>query len=301
MKIESRDIPLCDIHETRLLLRLVEKDSLEYMELRDSIAKDGPLNSICVRPSTLFPGSDPPKFEVVDGMYRYNIFDEIGYTPVPCLIRYDMTDEQVVAAQIEANAIRPTTKKCDFARQLRKILDANPGMSYARLQGLVHKNPRWIGEQLGLLKLSAPIQKAVDRGEIPLASAYVLSNVMACQQFRFLALARTATTDVFKATVAPFIKQQREASRQGKLDELFKQEFKPVAHLHKLQDVLDEIERPATGPMLLAAKDARTPLDGWKACLEWVAHLDAQSQIEQLEKHNQRMRRFVSGEGDQAM
>jgi hypothetical protein len=51
--------------------------------------------------------------------------------------------------------------------------------------------------------------------------------------------------------------------------------------------------------MLLAAKDARTPLDGWKTCLEWVAHLDAQSIAEQLEKHNQRMRRF--GEGDQAM
>jgi len=298
VKIESRDIPLCDIHETRLLLRLVEKDSLEYMELRDSIAKDGPLNSICVRPSPRFPDSIPPKFEVVDGMYRFNVFEEIGYTPVPCLIR-EMTDEQVVAAQIEANAIRPTTKKCDFARQLRKILDANPGMSYARLQGIVHKSPHWIGDQLGLLKLDPKIQKAVDRGEIPLASAYALCNVILCQQWRFLALARTATTDVFKATVAPYIKQQNEAARQGKLDELFKQEFKPVAHLHHLQDVLAEIERPGAGPLVLAAKDARTPMDGWKACLEWVAHLDAESVKEQLEKHKQRMRRFR--EGDQIM
>jgi len=210
-----------------------------------------------------------------------------------------MTDEEVVAAQIEANAIRPTTKKCDFARQLRKILDANPGMSYARLQGLVHKSPHWIGDQLGLLKLSPPVQKAVDRGEIPLASAYALSNVMVTQQWRFLTLAKTATTEVFKATVAPFIKQQVEATRQGKLDELFKQEFKPVAYLHHLKDVLTEIERPETGPLLLAARDARTPLDGWRACLDWVAHLDAQSVAEQLEKHKQRMRRF--GEGDLAM
>ena len=41
VKIESRDIPLSDIHETHLLLRFVEKDSLEYMELRDSIAATG--------------------------------------------------------------------------------------------------------------------------------------------------------------------------------------------------------------------------------------------------------------------
>lgn len=299
MKIESRDIPLCEIHETHLLLRLVEKDSLEYMELRDSIAADGPLNSICVRPSRRFPG----EFEVVDGMYRYTIFVEIGLTPVPCLIR-DMTDEQVVAAQIQANALRPTTKKCDFARQLKKILDTNPGMSYARLQETVHKSPGWIGEQLGLLNLDAKIQKAVDRGEIPISSAYVLSRVMRCQQSRFLDLARTATTEVFRATVIPFIKKQREASRQGKLDVLFSEEFKPVAHLHNLKDVLAEHERAEVGPLLLAAKDARTPLDGWKACLEWVAHMDAQSVREQLEKHKQRMRKTFSddnGEGDQAM
>lgn len=166
VKIESRDIPLCDIHETHLLLRLVEKDSLEYIELRDSIAKSGPINSICVRPSRRIPG----KWEVVDGMYRYTIFVELDYTTVPCLIR-DMTDEEVVAAQIQANAIRPTTKKCDFARQLKKILDANPGMSCARLQETIHKGKGWIATQLGLLKLEYSIQKAVDRGEIKLATA----------------------------------------------------------------------------------------------------------------------------------
>jgi len=119
------------------------------------------------------------------------------------------------------------------------------------------------------------------------------------QQLRFLDLARTATIDVFKETVAPYIKQQNEAARQGKLDVLFKQEFKPVAYLHPLQDVLAEIENPKVGPLVLAVKDARTPVDGWKACLEWVAHLDAQGVKEQLEKHMQRMRRF--GEGDPIM
>ena len=95
-----------------------------------------------------------------------------------------------MAAQIQANAIRPTTKKTDFARQLKKILDANPGMSHAKLQGLIHKNPGWIGEQLGLLRLTQVIQKAVDRGEIPLMSAYMLSRIMPSQQYRFVDLAK---------------------------------------------------------------------------------------------------------------
>lgn len=295
MKIESRDIPLSDIHETHLLLRLVEKESLEYMELRDSLAKDGPLNSICVRPSPRIPRI-LGKFEVVDGMYRYTAFEELGLTPVPCLIRYGMTDEEVVAAQIQANAIRPTTKKSDFARQLKKILDANPGMSHATLQGMIHKGPGWIGEQLGLLRLRPDIQKAVDRGEIPLMSAYVLSRVMPSQQHRFVDLAKTAPVNVFRATTAVFIKQQREAARQGKLDVVFTNEFKPVAYLRNLREVTAESERFEQGPLLLAAANARTAVDGWNACLKWVMHLDAASLAEQQGKQRERMRKHFSEE-----
>ena len=285
MKIESRDIPLCDIHETHLLLRLVERDSLEYMELRDSIAATGPLNSICVRPSRPFPG----EWEVVDGMYRYTIYVELGLSPVPCLIR-GLTDEEVVAAQIEANAIRPTTKKTDFARQLKKILDANPGMSHARLQGMVHKSPQWIGEQLGLLRLQPAIQKAVDRGEISLMSGYVLSRVPFNQQERFVDLAKTAPTNAFKATVAVYIKQQREAARQGKLDVMFASEFKPVAYLRNLRDIQTEKDRPEQGPLLLAAANARTAVEGWNACLDWVMHFDAKSVEAARAKHQKLMR-----------
>jgi ParB/RepB/Spo0J family partition protein len=292
VKIESRDIPLCDIHETRLLLRLVEKESLEYIELRDSLAANGPLNSICVRPSPRLPG----KWEVVDGMYRYTAYQELELSPVPCLVRYGMTDEMVVAAQIQANAIRPTTKQTDFARQLKKILDANPGMSHARLQGLIHKSPHWIGEQLGLLRLQPEVQKAVDRGEIPLMSGYVLSRVLRSQQHRFLDLARTAPVHVFKVTVAAFIKQQREAARQGKLDVLFNNEFTPVAHLRNLREVLTEKETPEAGPMMLAARNARTAVDGWNACLEWITHLDAKSLEEQRGKLRERMRRHFTEE-----
>jgi ParB/RepB/Spo0J family partition protein len=290
VKIESRDIPLCDIHETHLLLRIVEKDSLEYMELRDSLAANGPLNSICVRPSPRIPG----KFEVVDGMYRYTAFEELALTPVPCLIRHGMTDEMVLASQIEANAIRPTTKKCDFARRLKKILDDHPGMSHARLQRMVHKSHGWIGEQLGLLRLQPAIQKAVDRGEIPLMSAYVLSRVIYNQQDRFVDFAKTAPTPEFKATVSVFIKQQREAARQGKLDVLFAAEFTPIAHLRNLRDLLTEKERPQEGPTLLAVGKARTAVDGWNACLDWVMHLDAKSLDEQRRKQAERMRKHFT-------
>ncbi len=228
-------------------------------------------------------------------MYRFIIFQELEITPLPCLVR-EATDEEVLALQIQANAIRPTTKQCDFARQLRQILDANPGMAYARLQGLIHKHPHWIGQQLGLLKLVHPIQKAVDRGEIPLSSAYVLSNVLRSEQHRFVDLAKTADVRAFRAAVAPFIKQQREAVRQGKLDLVFANEFQPVAHLRCLGEVREERETLKVGPLLLAAEDARSPLDGWKACLDWVLPLGYCRPREQLAKHTQRMQKTFTAD-----
>ncbi len=46
------------------------------------------------------------------------------------------------------------------------------------------------GEQLVLLRLKPAIQKAVDRGEIPLMSAYMLSRIMPSRQYRFVDLAK---------------------------------------------------------------------------------------------------------------
>ncbi len=62
-----RLIPLDEIVEPWVVLRPVNRASLEYLELRDSLAAVGFINSICVRPSTRKPG----KVEVVDGLYRY--------------------------------------------------------------------------------------------------------------------------------------------------------------------------------------------------------------------------------------
>ena len=268
MKIESRDIPLCDIHETRLLLRLVEKESLEYIELRDSLAANGPLNSICVRPSPRFPG----KWEVVDGMYRYTAYQELELSPVPCLVRYGMTDEMVVAAQIQANAIRPTTK----ATRLCKAVEEDTGRQpwhVARATTRDDPQESALDRRATWPPASATrqVQKAVDRGEIPLMSAYVLSRVLRSQQHRFLDFARTAPVHVFKATVAAFIKQQREAARQGKLDVLFNNEFTPVAHLRNLREVLTEKETTRSGAPVARRQECT---DGGRRleCLPGVDH-----------------------------
>ena len=47
---ELRLIPLDQIIEPWVILRAVSRESVEYLELRDSLAAKGLVNSICVRP-----------------------------------------------------------------------------------------------------------------------------------------------------------------------------------------------------------------------------------------------------------
>ena len=100
---EFREIPLDQIVEPWIVLRIVNRESVEYLELRDSIAHQGLLNSICVRPSTRRPGY----YEVVDGMYRWTAAKELRLSALPCVVKHSLTDQDVLAIQIQANALRP--------------------------------------------------------------------------------------------------------------------------------------------------------------------------------------------------
>lgn len=285
MPDEIRDIPLELLVEPRLILRLVNRESVEYLEMRDSIAKRGLWNSICVRPCPYEDG----KYEVVDGMYRFTCARELRLPSLPCIIKQGMTDDDVLAAQVQANAVRPETKPVEFARQLKRILSHRPGMTKAELAIVVAKNSHWVSERLGLLNLVPSLQKAVDRGEIPVLSAYDLARVCKGNQPKYAELAKTLPHREFKPIIAAYLKAAQEAVKQGRYDALFG-EFSPVAHLRSLKELLVEYEGRKMAALQLTKVGAKTPVDGWYAALQWAMHLDEASVQEQREKSIERAR-----------
>ncbi len=50
-------------------------------------------------------------------------------------------------------------------------------MTQSQLAALVHKSPIWIRQILQILTLDQEAQLAVDRGEIPIESAYFLARI----------------------------------------------------------------------------------------------------------------------------
>lgn len=281
---EFRLIPLDRIAEPWAVLRVVNRESVEYLELRDSLAAVGPLNSICVRPST----RRPDHYEVVDGLYRYTAAAELRLPTLPCIVKHNLTDEDVLAIQIQANALRPETTAVEYARQIKRIMDAlsarqGADATLADVSNLIHKAVAWIADQLRLLGLRPDIQKAVERGEIPLKSAYMLAKLPRIHQAQLAELAKTAPAREFVPVAARMVKQVQEAARQGKLHDLCK-DFEPVPHLRPLKDVLAEYREHRLGGLALTKADCKTPVDGWYLALEWALNLDEESIRRQREK-----------------
>jgi len=264
-------IPIENIIDPWILLRPVMRDSVEYLEMKASLDAVGFLNSIAVRPSTRRPGL----YEVIDGMWRTTASRELRFKELPCLVKPGVTDDRVLELQLQANAIRPETKPCDFARQLRRIQKIHEGITLRELSSLVNKKPTWVTKQLGLLRLEPKIQIKIDRGEMPLANAYSLSKIPPKLRPEYVDHAVTMPVKAFSALSAAVIKQFKEAVKQGKLDAFFSEDFKPQPYLKSLKDIIAEVETLSEGNLVIATENCETPTDGWIAALKWAANIDA--------------------------
>ena len=220
---KATDIPINRIVEPRTMLRLVEKDCMEYLEMRDSIAAEGFWNSISVRPAKE-DGKDSDKnsgkYEIIDGLCRYICARDLGLESIPCIIKHNVSDDTALAAQIQANAIRQETKPVEFAMQMKRILTRRPEMKFDELAHMIHKSPNWVRQILGLLQLGREAKPIVDRGEISIQSAYMLAKIPRKLQANYLDQARTLSAREFRALAASVIKQYhrgRQTRKNGSL------------------------------------------------------------------------------------
>jgi ParB/RepB/Spo0J family partition protein len=285
---DIKTIPIEQLIEPRLVLRLVNRESVEYLEMRDSIAQWGFWNSICVRPCPY----DANKYEVVDGLYRFTCARELMLPGLPCIIKEGMTDNDVLAAQIQANAVRPETKPVEFARQLKRIMASHPGMTRAELAIIVRKHSNWISERLGLLNLIEPLQKDVDRGEIPVMSAYLLAKVCKMNQREYAEAAKTLPYREFQPLVASYLKAAHEAVTQGRADLLYS-DYREIAYLRNVKEIQAEYTGRNSAASQLKKSGAKTAVDGWCAALQWVLHLDSDTVAYQRAKAAERKKASI--------
>jgi ParB/RepB/Spo0J family partition protein len=279
---KCRLIPLAEINDPWVLLRTVDTNSVEYLQIRDTIRDKRLILGIAVRPDPRHPGDrHPGKYEVVDGMYRLTAFRELGKDAIPATIHHGMTDEEVLSSQIQANALRRETTPVEYARQMRRIqkhhLESHgTDITLSQMAVMVGQCVDWVMNTLALLNLSREIQQLVERDELKLSNAYMLAKMSPRLQRRFIEHAIQMPVAEFDALATSVIRGVMEAARNGKLEDAFINEFKPIAFLRSLKKVEQEIASHAAGAEYIARTNC-TPMQAWDAALRWAAQLDEQS------------------------
>lgn len=262
------DLPIAQIDMPRILLRDVRTDSVEYAELRNSISKPhGVLNSVLVRPMG-------DRFELVDGAYRLTVCKELGHETIPAISR-ELTDEEVLAIQIETNAVFMDTTTMEYARHLLRIQQAYPNITMPQLGKLVSKRAHWLKQQLELLKLDPKIQPMVDRGEISVMNAYKLAKLPPHIQRRHLKEAMIMPHDEFKTLVAEII-QQLQMNQKERAEEKRMAEQSAELHpfLRDVKTIKKELATNRQAALLIASQRPKTHLDAFRLALEWAMNID---------------------------
>lgn len=285
---DVRLILVSDIREPRTLLRLVDKEAIEYLELRDSIAAFGFTSSIAVRPAV-----EPGKYEIIEGVTRYTIALELDLKTMPCIIKPDVDDDALLVLQLQGNAQGVPTKLIEYARQVRMILARKPDMDVQQLAVRLKKSPQWLGRVLGLLRLTTELQQAMDRGLIPVLSAQLLSRMPKKLQKAFAEQAKTLTHQAFKPDAIAALKAFEEAVAIGRLEEFYTRGFTPQPYLRHLREIQAEMAHHQAGPNLLASLGCVSPLDGFYAACQWFIHLDPESIREQRDAAAARERNLL--------
>jgi len=279
-------ISINDIIPPYLMMRLVDRRSLDYMELRDSIKTHGILNSILVRESCRFPG----KYEVIDGMYRLSCAKDLQLEQIPCIL-VSASDEAALIMQVEANMQRPPTKRAEFAMHLKRLFAANPDLTFEVLSVRLNKNPGWIRSVLRLNRLSDPAKRELDAGNLSLVAAYAMSRLPQRIQDEFLPKAVCMGGKEAAAYCNAMMKEYIEHIFQGKAEKYYANIEKPRPFLRTFKTILSEFEHPLCGPVFLAELKNPSNLDVWKLALAWVLHLDpdAVKAYEERQKANMEM------------
>lgn len=292
-------IPLNKIRENSEALRTaVDKQDTDYLELVDSVKKRGIMNPILVR-EIKDPASGDILYGLIDGLHRFNAAMDAGLTEIPAQIG-SLKDADLIEAQILANVHRIETKAVQYTKALIKIMSANPLLTMNELASRLSKSNSWLRDRLQLVKLSEPMQKLVDNGDIGLANAYALAKLPPEKQEDLAQQAMSMSPGEFIPIATQAYKAIREARSEGR--EVKEEGFVPTPRLQRPATLKEELTafdkkdfvKSKVGVLILQKFETEPDevklklLEAGKIALQFSMHLDPESVAVDKEKYEQR-------------
>lgn len=258
----------------------VDKKSLAYQELLNSVRRDGLINSISDEPCLNSDGTHATNdhgenmFEIADGLHRWTVCTDLNLDVIPVVV-LSKNERGMLATQIAANSTRIETKRVQYAQALKQIMQ-NGAMTLKEVAALVGKSEVWVAQQLSLTHLPASVQKLIDDNMISAMNAVTLAKLGTDSIEEFIQAALTEPTATFQEKVDTFIREKRKAMAQGRQID---RSFKPSATLRKSIELKGLLEDPT--PLTAVVKGISDPVQAALAVVKWTLHLDPESVAEQ--------------------
>lgn len=164
---EIIDIPLEQLRPNPYQPRTIFTDEgLE--ELASSIKEHGVFQPIIVKRSI-------KGYEIIAGERRYRASKLAGLTSIPAIVR-DFTDEQMMEIALLENLQRENLSSIEEAQAYHNLLN-NLNLTQEELASKVGKSRSHITNMLGLLRLPVQVQDMVNKKQISMGHARVLSKL----------------------------------------------------------------------------------------------------------------------------
>lgn len=283
-----RTVAISDIRPNPVALRAVDRESEDFIQLRDSVADPsiGLLNPINVRERVEdVDGESISFYEIIDGLHRYTACSEVGFETLPVQV-CDMNETEAHIAQLVGNAMKIETKPVQYTKHLQRIIGANPTWTMRDLANKVHRSPEWLNQRFGLLKLEPSVQEFVDDAKITVSNAVVLAKLPHEEQLNFIDSAMTMGTAEFAPVVSARVKEIKEAEKAGRAPG--EAQFVASAKPRKKSELEDELNNRKVLSSLTSGLDSEAAA---YATLAWVLQLDDASVATGLAQYNEKKER----------
>ena len=274
-------------------LREVNKESTSYLELVESIRKDGVVNPITVR---VVPSEMGDQYQLVDGLHRLTAARDAGLTTLDVQVK-ELDDTGVLMMQISMNSHTIDTKPVEYTQALKQILAANAFMTLAELGKEIGKSAAWIEQRLSLSNiLNETIKTLINEGKITLVNAYALATLPEEEQIDWVTSAQTENISEFAPKVTERVRELKAAARQARVAE--PAGFVPVAILRKLGELK---KAPEDGELIAKlATQASTVEEAILVGINYTMNLDTLSVAAQETSYNDKKAAQAKAKEDRA-
>jgi len=234
---------LRDLQPPAHVFRPVDQNGLDMTLLRDSIDSVGLLVPLTIC-----------KDVIVDGYRRWLTCKGLGWTEIDVHeVEGDDPDQLRIVTQTRHTEFTRNDKRAFIGRYVCE----NPDLPVGVIAHYFQWSTVEIEELVGVGYLIPEIQKAYRDGRIALADVFHLAKIRDQGQ---LQLWMDGTENLFDRAQA-LHREERSARRRSMVSR---------ARGKGYTALVKERDNPSEAGLCLIKANAKTPLDGWKACMDWV-------------------------------